>query len=223
MSTFDDPQAVARYAENPPRLVPGFHDLQRMALLLLAERAPTDARILVLGAGGGLELKVFADAQPGWSFDGVDPSAEMLRLAEMTTAVHASRIRLHEGYIDGAPQGPFDGAACLLTLHFIPRDERLATLRALHSRLKPGAPFVAAHHSIPGNAEERALWLSRYAAFAVSSGVPQEQMRNAAEAIAARLPLLSPEEDEALMREAGFMEVALFYAAFTFRGWVARA
>ena len=223
MSTFDDPQAVARYAENPPRLVPGFHDLQRMALLLLAEQAPADARILVLGAGGGLELKVFADAQPGWSFDGVDPSAEMLRLAEMTTAVHASRIRLHEGYIDGAPQGPFDGAACLLTLHFIPRDERLATLRALHSRLKPGAPFVAAHHSIPGNAEERALWLSRYAAFAVSSGVPQEQMRNAAEAIAARLPLLSPEEDEALMREAGFMEVALFYAAFTFRGWVARA
>ena len=223
MSTFDDPQAVARYAENPPRLVPGFHDLQRMALLLLAEQAPADARILVLGAGGGLELKVFADAQPGWSFDGVDPSAEMLRLAEMTTSAHASRIRLHEGYIDGAPQGPFDGAACLLTLHFIPRDERLATLRALHSRLKPGATFVAAHHSIPGHAKERALWLSRYAAFAVSSGVPEAQMRNAAEAIAARLPLLSPDEDEALLREAGFREVAQFYAAFTFRGWVARA
>lgn len=223
MNPFDDAAAVAHYADNPPRLVPGFHSLQRMALLLLAEQAPDDARILVLGAGGGLELKAFADAQQDWSFDGVDPSAEMLGLAQATIADHASRIRLHHGYIDAAPRGPFDGAACLLTLHFIPADERLATLRALHGRLRPGAAFVAAHHSIPGDADARALWLSRYAAFAAASGVPREQTQNAAKAIAARLPILSPAEDEALMRQAGFNDVAQFYAAFTFRGWVARA
>lgn len=39
MSDFNDPEAVTRYAENPPRLVPGFADMQRMALLLLDERA----------------------------------------------------------------------------------------------------------------------------------------------------------------------------------------
>ena len=60
---FSDPKAVAVYAEGPPRMVPGFADMQRMCLLLLAEKAPDDARVLVLGAGGGLELKVFADAQ----------------------------------------------------------------------------------------------------------------------------------------------------------------
>jgi tRNA (cmo5U34)-methyltransferase len=60
LNHFSDPQAVARYAEGPPRLVPGFADLQRMTRLLLAERAPDDARVLVLGAGGGLELKAFA-------------------------------------------------------------------------------------------------------------------------------------------------------------------
>lgn len=220
MTSFDDPQAVARYAENPPRLVPGFHGLQRMAMLLLAERAPDDARILVLGAGGGLELKVFADAQPSWSFDGVDPSAEMLELARATIGGHAARTSLHHGTIDAAPPGPFDGAACLLTLHFIPADERLATLRALRARLRPGAAFVAAHHSIPGDAEERALWLSRFTAFAA---MPREQALQAAEAMGARLPFLSPAEDEALMRRAGFSDVTQFYAAFTFRGWVARA
>ena len=51
MTGFDDPAAVARYAENPPRLVPGFTDLQRMTRLLLAETAATDGRILVVGAG----------------------------------------------------------------------------------------------------------------------------------------------------------------------------
>jgi tRNA (cmo5U34)-methyltransferase len=66
---FADPQAVARYAEGPPRLVPGFADLQRMTMLLLAERTPQDARVLVVGAGGGLELKVFAENQRNWRFD----------------------------------------------------------------------------------------------------------------------------------------------------------
>jgi tRNA (cmo5U34)-methyltransferase len=41
------------------------------------------------------------------------------------------------------------------------------------------------------------------------------------EAIATRLPLLSPEQDAALLREAGFDNVELFYAGFTFKGWVA--
>lgn len=223
MGTFDDPAMVARYAEGPRRLVPGFQDLQRMALLLLAEAAPERARILVLGAGGGLELKAFADARPSWSFDGVDPSAEMLRLAEVTAVAHLSRIRLHEGYIDTAPSGPFDGATCLLTLHFMPTTERAATLRAIRARLRPGAPFVAAHHSIPGDEKERALWLTRYAAFAISSGVPREQAERAGAAIADRLPLLSPAEDEALLRDAGFDDVAQFYVGFTFRGWVCRA
>jgi tRNA (cmo5U34)-methyltransferase len=221
MSYFSDPEAVARYAEKPARLVPGFHDLQRMAALLLAERAGDDARLLVLGAGGGLELKVFAERYPQWRFDGVDPSPQMLDLARRTLGPLASRVVLHEGYIDSAPEGPFDGGTCLLTLHFVPREERLRTLAEVHRRLRPGAPFVVAHHSFPRGEGETALWLSRYAAFAVASGVPADNVGNAAAAIGAQLPILSPDEDEALLREAGFSGVSLFYAAFTFRGWVA--
>lgn len=146
---FSDPQAVARYAEGPPRQVPGFADLQRMVLLLLAERAPDDARVLVLGAGGGLELKAFAEARPSWRFDGVDPSAEMLDLARRTLGPLATRAILHHGLIDTAPAGPFDAATCLLTLHFVAREERLDTLRELRGRLRPGAPLVVAHFSFP--------------------------------------------------------------------------
>lgn len=218
-AVFSDPEAVARYAEGPPRLVPGFHDLQRMAGILLAERIGAKAEVLVLGAGGGLELKVFAEEHGGWRFIGVDPSREMLALATRTLGPLATRVRLHEGYVDGVPDGSFDGATCLLTLHFLPREERLRTLEAVRRRLRPGAPFVVAHLSFPP--EERAIWLARYAAFAASSGVPAENARRAEEAIGERLPILSPAEDEALLREAGFASVDLFYAGFTFRGWIA--
>ncbi|KQO63994.1 class I SAM-dependent methyltransferase [Methylobacterium sp. Leaf88] len=221
MDAFSDPQAVARYAENPPRMVPGYADMQRMARLLLAERAPDRAQVLVLGAGGGLELKVFAEGQPGWTFVGVDPSAAMLDLARKTLGHLSDRAHLHEGLIDGAPEGPFDAAACILTLHCIERQERSRTLREIRRRLKPGAPFVAAHFSIPQ--DERDLWLSRYAAFATASGIERSHAERAKTGIVERLPILSPEEDETLLREAGFSGVRLFYAGFAFRGWVAWA
>lgn len=221
MSSFSDPQAVARYAQGPVRQVPGFHALQQMTRLLLAESVPDDGRVLVLGAGGGLELKVFADAQPGWRLVGVDPSAEMLKLADVTLGPLAPRAELIEGYIDSAPLGPFDGATCLLTLHFLDADERLRTLSELRRRLKPGAPLVVAHHSIPLQAEQKVRWLRRYAAFGIASGVAELDANKAIAAIGERLPLLSPEQEVALLQRAGFDTVELFYAAFSFKGWVA--
>ncbi len=221
--SFTDPDAVARYRDGPPRQVPGFADLHRMTDLLLAERTPDDGRVLVLGAGGGLELEHLAAAHAGWEFDGIDPSAQMLRLAEATTEPFAARIALHEGYVDSAPAGPFHAAVCLLTLHFIPAAERLDTLRHMHRRLKPGGPLVVAHHSFAPQPPERDRWLARYVAYRVGSGFPADQMAKSIGAMRDRLPVLSPEHDEALMREAGFSDVSLFYAALTFRGWVAYA
>jgi tRNA (cmo5U34)-methyltransferase len=212
---FSDPRAVARYAEGAPRNVPGYDAMQRMTTLLLAERVPDDGRVLVLGAGGGLELKVFAEAQPHWAFDGVDPSAEMLKLAQRTLGPLAARATLHQGTIGDAPIGPFDGASCLLTLHFLSLEERQRTTAEVHRRLKPGAPFVVAHFCIPQD-DARAVWLSRYATYA---GIDPDR----AAAIDAHLTILSPEQDEAILREAGFSNVSLFYAGFTFRGWVGYA
>jgi tRNA (cmo5U34)-methyltransferase len=221
MDAFSDPQAVARYTENPPRLVPGYADMQRMAMLLLREGAPNNAQVLVLGAGGGLELKAFAEAQPDWSFVGVDPAAAMLNLARATLGDLVGRTQLHDGYIESAPEGPFDAATCILTMHFIERQERLRTLQEVRRRLKPGCPFVVAHFSIPQG--ELDLWLSRYAAFAIASGIDSSQAETARAGIAERLPILSPVEDEQLLREAGFSGISLFYVGFAFRGWVAYA
>lgn len=220
-SPFSGP-AVETYAAGPARQVPGYADLHRMASMLLAERTPPEGRVLVLGAGGGLELKALADAHPGWTFDGVDPSADMLRLAERTVGPHGGRVRLHEGYVDGAPDGPFDAAVSLLTFHFIGRDERLETLRQLRRRLRPGAPLVVAHMSFPQTEPERSAWIARHVAF--GSDDPDGARAEAArQAIAARLTLLAPEEEEAMLCDAGFSGVSLFYAALVFRGWVAYA
>lgn len=101
----------------------------------------------------------------------------------------------------------------------------------IRRRLKPGAPLVVAHLSVAegegvggeGGAGERDLWLSRYAAFQVASGVPPEHAARARDKVAAELAVLTPEEDEAILREAGFSELRMFYMGFAFRGWLSRA
>lgn len=211
---------VATYADDTPRKVPGLVDLHRMAMLLLGEQAQPGAHILVVGAGGGMELKAMAEAQRQWVFTGVDPSVAMLDLARRHIEPFNDRIALIEGTVDAAPSGPFDGAACLLTLHFLGRSERLLTLKAIHRRLKPDARLVVAHHSAPSGGAER--WLTRSVAFADRTGGDWEKARATAAGMA-RLPLLSVAEEEALLGEAGFSDVELFYAAFSFRGWVATA
>lgn len=220
---FSDAGHVARYAEGPPRMVPGFFDMHRMTTFLLAERVPDKGRVLVVGAGGGLELKTFAQAQPSWTFDGVDPSSEMIRLAERALGPLVSRVRFHEGIVDAAPAGPFDAATCLLMMHLLERKERLRTAVEVHRRLKPGAPFVLVHLSIPTGEGGKAIWMSRFAAFANSSGLPAEDAQAARAAVESHLNILTPEQDEAILLEAGFSNVSLFYAGFTFRGWVAYA
>ncbi|WP_370235235.1 class I SAM-dependent methyltransferase [Brevundimonas sp.] len=222
MIGFDDPATVARYADNPPRVVPGFHDLQRMTRLLLAETAPVDGQILVVGAGGGLELRAFAEAQPLWRFVGVDPSAAMLKLARLTLGSLGERAELHQGYIATAPEGPFDAASCLLTLHFVPEAARVATLAEIRRRLRPGAAFVVAHHSLP-EGHLRDSWLDRFAAFGAEKGAAFDAARGGARALGRQLPILPPETELVHLLEAGFRDPQLFYAAFTFRGWVAHA
>lgn len=221
MSSFSDPKAISNYAENAIRRVPGLSDVHRMSALLLSESTPPNGRVLVVGAGGGMELKSFAQSYPGWKFDGVDPSAELLRLASTALGPLAARVQLQQGYIDAAPRGPFDSACSLLTLHFTTEAERYRTLCEIHARMKPGGVFVAMHYSIPQG--ERDLWLSRCAAFAVSSGIDADQAKTAAAAIGAQLPILSPEQDEDLMRRAGFSNISTFFVALAFHGWVAHA
>ncbi len=220
---FEDPQRAAQYAQGPMLFTPGFTDMHRMVDVLLRERCPADAHVLVHGAGGGLELEALAQANPAWTFVGVDPAEAMLHSAASRLGEMMGRIELHHGYIDTAPVGPFDAATSLLTLHFLSETERVETMAKIIKRLKGGAPFVAVHIGFPQEHAVRKVWLDRYAAYAVAAGADPEMAAAAREAIAAMTTLYDPSLDVEMMEAVGLTDVSTFYTAFTWRGWVGYA
>lgn len=218
-----DTHQVNNYADSLKRQVPGFSSLHLMISMLLGECVPENGRVLVLGAGGGQELKSLAELHPEWTFVGVEPSEQMMLLARQTVARFGESITFHEGYIDQAPDGPFDGATSILVFHFIDRVQRHETLRQVRLRLKPGAPFVLVHLSFPQEEPERSGWIARHVAFGVANGNDPANSEAACEAIADKLTILSPEDDVSMLEQAGFSNVTLFHMGLSIRGWVAYA
>ncbi len=211
------------YRARVERQVPGLNDLHQIVGLLLSETVGDNGSVLALGAGGGMELQTLRENHPNWSFSAVDPSADMIAQARETLGGDLTQISFTHGYIDDAPEEVFDGAVCLLVLHFLERDERLRTLQQLHHRLRPGAPLVIVHHSFPqGNGDED-RWLQRYADFQIARGADAAQTIAGIASMKDKLPAMAPSDDEALLQRAGFEQTELFYAALTFRGWISYA
>jgi tRNA (cmo5U34)-methyltransferase len=96
-------------------------------------------------------------------------------------------------------------------------------LAEVRRRLKPGAPFVAAHNSFPQEPGVRETWFDRYAGFALGSGVDRSEVEGMQETFQKSLHIMSPDQDEAMLAEAGFVGTELFYAGLTWRGWVTYA
>lgn len=211
------------YIADVHRQVPGLAGLHQMTAQLLAERAPPNGQILVVGAGGGLEIGALAQQHPQWSFDGVDPSPDMLALAAQTTAEFNDRTRLHLGDISAAPDGPYDAAVCLLVFHHIPRQERDAALAGIRRRLKLGAPFVLAHISFPQIEPQRTAWLDRHIAYGAEAGLSSSELESKRAVMKERLHIYGPQEEEKFLVDAGFKGISQFYAALSFKGWVAYA
>lgn len=225
-SHYEDPEFARRYAEGPRAFVPAYEHMQRMAAQLIRERIGETGKVLVLGAGGGLELEAFASLSPQWTFVGVDPAQEMLNAAKerVLQAAASERVDWHHGYIVDAPPGPFDAATCLLTLHFVADDgAKERTLTEVRRRLKPGAPFVLVDLCIDLAAPQSAVALDRYRDFALESGADPERVDATCGRLINVLNMVSPARDEELLGLSGFTEIELFYAALSWRGWRARA
>jgi tRNA (cmo5U34)-methyltransferase len=187
---------------------------------------PKQAKILVVGAGTGMEILEFAPCNPGWSFCGVDPSADMLALARKKICEKnlACKIELRKGYVnDLKEEEVFDAATCILVMHFLKDDgTKLNLLESISKRLKPGAPFVLIDgFGEPGSTnfqEIKVAWKN----YPIISGVPSETVENIFNEVIMKTVQFVPESRiMELLETAGFTRVSKYFSGFLYGGWMA--
>jgi len=217
---------TGNYEQAPRWFIPGYDVSHAIAAVLLRDRIGERGQILVLAAGGGVEMSVFARECPGWSFIGVDPSVEMLRQARarLDSIGASDRVSWIHGEIRNAPLGPFDATTAFLMMNFVPDDgQRLATLREIHARLKPGAPFLMIAGCSDQGSTQFEDDLRLYVAFGRRSGAPAEAVQVATKMQRENLHYVTVEREKALLAEAGFSDTRQFYSGLWVYGWISRA
>jgi len=223
---FTDPERVARYTTlGPSAFMPGHAGVLQMVGVLLAESVPDEGVVLVVGAGGGLDTSAMAKAGPTWRFVGVDPAPAMLELARTVVGPEVNaRLELIEGVASDAPEGPFDAATLILVLGMLPDDgTKLATLREIHRRLRPGVPFILVDRCDDRFGPDFERNVNRYVAYARASGVDPATLTSALQSQKGNAGLVTAARNEALLAEAGFRNVETFYVGMQWRGWNATA
>lgn len=220
-----DEQRASTYDERAAKIAPLRDTLHLLTRLILSE-LPTDARILCVGVGTGLELIYLAREFPQWRFTAVDPASAMLDVCRQKAEACgvASRCTWHEGYLDSLPVSePFHAATCLLVSHFfMQQKERRDFFGQIASRLCSQGYLVNADlasdmSSVPyQNLCEIWTRLLEYA------GYPDEDVKEFLAAHDRDVAVLPPNEVSSIIVSSDFDEPTLFLQTLFIHAWYAR-
>lgn len=222
------PMPVAEYEQTVKRVNVGYDLLFTLTYCFLRALRRPDLNLLAVGAGGGIEIERFLPGNPGWRLTGVDPSQDMLALAQVKAESLGVRgqVTLVRGTVEDLPtDARFDAATCLFVLHFLPDAGKLALLRGIARQLNPEAPVLIASGGRVDDGGLRDDFLGAWQQYGELMGMPAERMAATIARLMAQQPRMTTEEDYVrLLRDAGFKRVGRFFSVMDggMGAWIAR-
>jgi tRNA (cmo5U34)-methyltransferase len=221
-----DPSRAGEYAAQSHIALAGYDACHELAACVLAASLGSGrvARVLVAGAGGGArEIVTAAALEPGWRFTAVDPSVPMMELAveRLREAGLLGRTDVVLGTVDDLPAADaYDAATLIGVLHHVPGDDaKIALLRSLAARVKPGAPLILAGNYRPYASHPLLLaaWGERWR---MHGAAPDEVRAKLGRILEGADPPASEEALAALLAEAGFGPPTRFFASLFWGAWI---
>lgn len=194
--------------------IPHYIDIHFTVLDLVRHSCPSPATWLDIGCGTGKLTEDAAGLFPDTLFTVCDPSPEMLALAK--ERLHSIPTRFIEGGAQelSLPQKSQDVVTAVLSLHYIPLQERESVANSIFEMLRSGGVYIQCEHTAPRTEYGKTLTLSRWEEYQHSAGKTAE----AAAAHVARYNKsyfpMSLERHIELLERCGFENVELAWASY---------
>lgn len=110
---------------------------------------------------------------------------------------------------------------CVLTLQFTRIEARAPILRRAYERLRPGGALMLVEKTRCASPTLDALMVRRYHDFKYANGYSREEIARKAAALEGVMTPLSEEQNELLLKDAGFVSVECYWRWLNFAAWVA--
>lgn len=215
-----------KYEVTIRKIFPAYDNLYAAMNALLQNLLGEKADVLVVGAGGGKELLTFGGSNPRWTFTGVDLSEQMVQHAKRKIAASdiEGRVELHVGRLEDMSETHlYDGATCILVMHFVPDDGgKESLLRSIANRLKPGAPLLLVSiNGDPHGAEFQIYFHALKRKLSLSSSMSDQEAESVLNHALNEMHFCTKERMNELMASTGFSTQHHFFADLQFDGWLA--
>ncbi|MGD1912164.1 MAG: class I SAM-dependent methyltransferase [Rivularia sp. (in: cyanobacteria)] len=214
------------YHEQAAHFVPGYTSIYEIAGCYLNLNLPSNADILIVGAGAGMEIKTLAKFSPNWIMTGVDPSSRMLYLANFWVQRNnlENRVKLIEGLIsDVSDDNLFDAVTSILVMHFIQdKSHKLELLKNIYAKLKPGGILILADLMMPSKHQDFQLFNILYQKHAEFHGEPDSKIEQVLAALHTSVFPISSKQETELVVKAGFSTPVMFFSSLYFQAWFAK-
>ncbi|MDP6952939.1 MAG: methyltransferase domain-containing protein [Alphaproteobacteria bacterium] len=131
------------YEDFIPRLVPFYHEINRLMLDLIPYPEDAALKALDVGTGTGVVAGCVLAAFPNSTMLAIDLSPEMLEECAENLGKFGERATVREGRFPDAEIGSgYDVVVSSLALHHLSHEDKRASFAKIYAALKPGGIFL---------------------------------------------------------------------------------
>jgi tRNA (cmo5U34)-methyltransferase len=220
---FDD-EVTRVFDDMLQRSIPQYGTMRGLVFELGKQFLGDGGAVVDLGCSRGAALAPFvAEFGDRASYVGVEVSPPMLAACRMRFAAELAGgtlslhdLDLREGYPD------VDAALTLavLTLQFLPVDTRARVVRDIHAHTRAGGAVVLVEKVCGATDDADALLVDLYHGLKRAHGYGEDEIERKRLSLEGVLVPQPAAWNEAILREAGFVDVECFWRCLNFAGWV---
>lgn len=201
------------------RSIPDYENMRALVYSIGKNFAKSGDTVLDLGSSLGRGYQLFAEQ--GCKVVSCDVSPDMVkRQTDLFGGMPNVDIRLCDVAKD-FPKVKADLVLSILTLQFIPIEDRVLVIRNIAKSLEKGAAAIIVEKVIGSTAELSELFISEYYAIKLRNGYTEKQIRSKRSSLEFSMSPTTEIENKRMLLEAGFSQVETFWRFLNFAGFIA--